>query len=69
MKELFLFVLVFLALFVLLIAMPFAFLWSVNALFGLSIPFDLRHLFAAWVLLFVIRIATRTDVDHEALRR
>lgn len=52
---------------VLLAVTPLLFLWSVNSLFAAGIPYNFRHLFAAWVLLFVLRIVTR--VDHEALRR
>ena len=69
MKELFLVVFVFLALLVCLLVLPAAFLWSVNSLFGTGIPYNFRHLLVAWVLLFVFRIVTRTEVDREALRR
>lgn len=69
MKELFLVVFVILALLVCLFVLPAAFLWSVNSLFATGIPFTFRHLLAAWVLLFVIRIVTRTEVDRETLRR
>lgn len=69
MKELFLVIFVVLALLVCLLVLPAAFLWSVNSLFATGIPYTFRHLFAAWVLLFVLRVVTRTEVDHEALRR
>lgn len=49
----------------LLFATPMAFIWGVNTLFGLSIPYDLKHLFAAWVVLFATRIVTRTEVQKK----
>lgn len=52
---------------VLLSVMPLLFLWSVNSLFGLTIPYNLHSMLAAWALLFVLRIVTRTEV--ETLRR
>jgi len=54
---------------VLLALTPMVFLWSVNSLFGLSIPYNLRSFLAAWALLFVIRVVTRTEVNRETLRR
>ena len=54
---------------VLLAIMPLAFLWSINSLFGLSIPYTFHSFLAAWVLLFVIRVVTRTEVKNEALSR
>lgn len=47
---------------VLLAVTPLAFLWSVNSLFGLSIPYTLHSFLAAWVLLSVVRLVTRTEV-------
>jgi hypothetical protein len=49
---------------ILLLVLPVAFLWSVNSLFGTGIPYTFRHLLAAWVLLFVFRVATRTEVKN-----
>jgi hypothetical protein len=54
---------------VLLAVTPLAFLWSVNSLFGTGIPYSLHSFLAAWMLLTVIRIVTRTEVNNEALRR
>lgn len=54
---------------VLLAITPIVFLWSVNTLFGLSIPYTLHSFLAAWALLFVIRVVTRTEVKNEALSR
>jgi hypothetical protein len=54
---------------VLLAVTPLAFLWSVNSLFGTGIPYNLHSFLAAWILLTVIRIVTRTEVKNEALRR
>lgn len=54
---------------VLLAVTPLAFIWSVNVLFGAGIPFGVRSFVAAWVLLSVVRLVTRTEVKHEALRR
>jgi hypothetical protein len=69
MKDL-LFVVGIMALVVILLAVtPLAFLWSVNSLFGTSIPYTLYSFLAAWVLLTVIRIATRTEVKNETFRR
>ena len=48
---------------ILLVVTPVAFIWGVNTLFGQSIPYDLKSVFAAWVLLFVIRIVTRAEVE------
>lgn len=69
MRDLFLVVFILALVVVLLAVTPLAFLWSVNSLFGLSIPYSLKSVFAAWVLLFVVRIVARTQVDHEAFRR
>lgn len=52
---------------VLLAVMPFAFLWSLNTLFGLGVPYTLKYLFAAWLLLAVFKFVTRTD--NETFRR
>ena len=46
---------------------PLAFLWSVNTLFGLNIPYTSKYFLAAWLLLGVIRLVTRNE--NEALRR
>ena len=69
MKETVQIVAILLLVLVLLAVMPVALVWSVNTLFGLSIPYNLKSIVAAWVLLFVIRVATRTEVNNEALRR
>ena len=69
MKETVQIVAILLLVLVLLAVMPVALVWSVNTLFGLSIPYNLKSIAAAWVLLFVIRVATRTEVNNEALRR
>lgn len=69
MKDLILVVGIFLLLGVLLLVTPLMFLWSVNSLFGLGIPYTLHSFLAAWVLLFVIRVVTRTEVKNEALSR
>lgn len=65
MKELVI-VLMFLILIVTLLAIaPLAFLWSVNSLFGLAIPYTLHSFLAAWVLLAVVRLVTRTEVPKK----
>lgn len=61
MKELFLAAFLVLAVILLLMVTPMAFLWSVNSLFGLGIPYTLHSFLAAWVLLFVIRLVTRSN--------
>lgn len=69
MKDLILVVGILLLVVVLLAITPLAFLWSVNTLFGASIPYTTQSFLAAWVLLFVIRIVTRAEVKNEALSR
>lgn len=61
MKELFLAAFLVLAVILLLMVTPMAFLWSVNSLFGLGIPYTFHSFLAAWVLLFVIRLVTRSN--------
>lgn len=61
MKELFLAAFLVLAVILLLMVTPMAFLWSINSLFGLGIPYTLHSFLAAWVLLFVIRLVTRSN--------
>jgi hypothetical protein len=65
MKDFSFVVMVLMATVALLLLAPFLLLWSVNTLFGSVIPYDARHLVAAWVLLFVIRLATRTEVKKD----
>lgn len=67
MKEFIFVVGVLLLVLVLLAVTPLAFIWSVNSLFGLSIPYTLHSFLAAWLLLGVIRLVTRNE--SEALRR
>lgn len=62
MKDIFIVVGFILLVIVLLAITPLAFLWSVNSLFGLTIPYTLHSFVAAWVLLSVIRLITRTEV-------
>lgn len=65
----FVFVVTILLLVVVLLAIaPLAFLWSVNSLFGAGIPYNFNSLIAAWVLLAVLRLVTRSEVKHEAFR-
>ena len=60
----FIFVVSILMLVVLLLAIvPIAFLWSINGLFGLGIPYEIKSIAAAWILLAVIRLATRVDIE------
>lgn len=61
MKELFLAAFLVLAVILLLMVTPMAFLWSINSLFGLGIPYTIHSFLAAWVLLFVIRLVTRSN--------
>jgi hypothetical protein len=63
MKDLLFVISIFLIVAILLAITPVAFIWGVNTLFGQSIPYDLKSIFAAWVLLFVVRIVTRTEVE------
>lgn len=67
MKEFVVVLFVAVMLLVLLSVTPLLFLWSVNSLFGLTIPYNFHSILAAWALLFVIRIVTRTEV--ETIRR
>lgn len=64
MKELAIVLGVFLFLVVLIAVTPLAFLWSVNGLFGLSIPYTFHSFLAAWVLLAVIRLVTRNEAKR-----
>ena len=61
MKELFLVAFLVLAVILLLMVTPMAFIWSINSLFGLGIPYTIHSFLAAWVLLFVIRLVTRSN--------
>lgn len=61
MKELFLAAFLVLAIILLLMVTPMAFLWSINSLFGLGIPYTIHSFLAAWILLFVIRLVTRSN--------
>ena len=65
MKDSVVVLLVLAATFLLLLATPVLLVWSANTLFGTGIPYDAKHLFAAWVLLFVIRFVTRTEVKKD----
>ena len=65
MKDISIVVLVLAATVALLLLAPFLLLWSVNTLFGSGIPYDAKHIVAAWVLLFVIRLATRAEVKKK----
>lgn len=67
MKNLLIVVGMILLVWVILFITPLAFIWSVNTLFGLSIPYTSKYFLAAWLLLGVIRLVTRTE--RETLRR
>lgn len=53
---------------VLLSVTPLLFLWSVNSLFGLAIPYNFHSMLAALALLSVVRIVT-LGKTNETLRR
>lgn len=69
MKDLTLVVGVLLLTVVLLLVTPVVFIWSVNLLFGTGIQYDTKSILAAWCLLFIVRLVTRTEVKRETLPR